>query len=150
MDNNLQISVVLGEEIKGFFADARRLRQILYNLLSNAIDFSGSKATISVAVSANPLDVVLRVKDVGLSYNGQGSGSLIGRDSKIGLEQDTHEIEPSTKDVLNRGAGLRLSVVRSLVELHGGKVRIISSANSGTEVISTFPRQGHKIQVAAE
>ncbi len=144
LDNNLQISVVLGEEIKGFFADARRLRQILYNLMSNAIDFSGNKATISVTVSANPLEVVLKVKDVGLSRSCHDKGSLMSR------ETDTLDGETPAKDVLNRGAGLRLSVVRSLVELHGGKVRIISSANSGTEVISTFPRSGNKIQVAAE
>ncbi len=145
MDNNLQISVIMGENIKGFFADARRLRQILYNLLSNAIDFSGSRATISVAVAANPLEVVLRVKDVGQSHSGQEHSSYSN-----GREADKLDIETSTKDVLNRGAGLRLSVVRSLVELHGGKVRIISSASSGTEVISTFPREGNRIQVAAE
>ncbi len=145
LDNNLQISVIICEDVKGFFADARRLRQILYNLLSNAIDFSGNKATISIAVAVNPLEVVLKVKDVGLSYNGHESSS-----SPAGRETDKIDVETSTKDILNRGAGLRLSVVRSLVELHGGKVRIISSANSGTEVISTFPKQATKIQVAAE
>lgn len=144
LESGIEISVSMAEEVKGFFADARRLRQILYNLLSNAIDFSRHKATISIAVMANMSDVVLHVKDMGQSQ---------ARTQDLGLQerdQETLDIDASTKDILNRGAGLRLSVVRSLVELHGGKVRIISSANSGTEVISTFPREGYKIQVAAE
>ncbi len=142
IDNHLHIDILMNEDVKGFFADARRLRQILYNLLSNAIDFSRQNATISVVVLANPSEIILHVKDMGQS-------------NLTSVEPNAHQPEPvnietSTKDVLNRGAGLRLSVVRSLVELHGGKVRIISSANSGTEVVSTFPREGYKIQVAAE
>jgi signal transduction histidine kinase len=144
LESGIEISVSMAEEVKGFFADARRLRQILYNLLSNAIDFSRHKATISIAVMANMSDIVLHVKDMGQSQARTQDLSLRERD------QETLDIDASTKDILNRGAGLRLSVVRSLVELHGGKVRIISSANSGTEVVSTFPREGYKIQVAAE
>jgi signal transduction histidine kinase len=142
VENHLNIDVSMKEEVKGFHADARRLRQILYNLLSNAIDFSRQNATISIVILANQSEIILHVKDMGQS-------------NVISTELHPHQSEPvnietSTKDVLNRGAGLRLSVVRSLVELHGGKVRIISSANSGTEVVSTFPREGYKIQVAAE
>ncbi len=130
-ENALQVSIEIPDHIDGFIADARRLRQIFYNLLSNALDYSGSKATLSIIVSANEQEVTLQVKDAipSLTYKSE---------------------EIATLDVLNRGAGLRLSVVRSLVELHGGKVRIISSSMSGTQVVCTLPRKGFKIQVAAE
>jgi signal transduction histidine kinase len=147
LDNHLHIDIAIKEDVKGFFADARRLRQILYNLLSNSIDFSRQNATISILVLAHPSEIILHVKDMGQASSGQANALI--RDPQL-RETESSDVEPSTKDVLNRGAGLRLSVVRSLVELHGGKVRIISSTNSGTEVISTFPREGYKIQVAAE
>ena len=141
-DGNLSLDVRHGDSLGDFQADARRLRQILYNLLSNAIDFSKSGQSISVRSERTGDTVTLNIKDSGQQLPA-GLQSAEGGDAAKAQDD-------SLKDGLNRGAGLRLSIVRSLVELHGGDVRIISSARLGTEVICTFPANGQPMRIAAE
>ncbi len=141
-DNTLSLAIDIPSDIGEFIADGRRLRQILYNLLSNSIDFSGGGASIFVSATSGSNDVMLHVRDVRhVPVNPQIAGPI---------DSGLISAEAESKDILNRGAGLRLSVVRSLVELHGGEVRIISSSSSGTEVVCKFPRKGTSGRVAAE
>jgi signal transduction histidine kinase len=58
--------------------------------------------------------------------------------------------ESHTKGSRHRGVGLGLSIVRSFVELHGGRVAIDSSPGRGTIVTCTFPADGISDRVAAE
>ncbi len=137
-EQDLKLLVDIASEVRHFSADARRLRQILFNLLSNAIDFSSQQGVISVSAGMEKSNVVLKVKDAGQSLP---AGLATQRHEEV-LSSDPALQESLNRDALNRGAGLRLSVVRSLVELHGGNVRIISSVSGGTEVICSFPLDG--------
>ena len=141
-DSNLQLDVQHGPALGEFAADARRIRQILYNLLSNAIDFSSPGQAISIATRRDDAFMTLSIKDSGQQLPA-GLQTTDGGDSAKSQDE-------GVQDALNRGAGLRLSIVRSLVELHGGDVRIISSARLGTEVICGFPVNGQPMRIAAE
>ena len=108
-------------------ADELRVRQVLYYLLCNAIGFSpaGGAGTLS----AERLDgaVVFSVTD-----NGPGIPAEL-------RERVFDRFESHTLGSHHRGVGLGLSIVRSLVELHGGTVRIDSNAGRGTAVACAFP-----------
>ena len=138
-ESSLQLKVEAASDLGDFIADGRRMRQILYNLLSNAIDFSNPGQMILVSAGKDHEKVTLSIKD-----SGQQLPAGLKAAEPVGEDAD------NLRDMLNRGAGLRLSIVRSLVELHGGDVRIISSAAQGTEVICSFPVDGQSSRIAAE
>lgn len=109
-------------------ADGKRLRQVLFNLLSNAITFSdkGTRIVCSVAVSSHQWSLTLR---------DQGSG--IPKDV---IDRVFDRFESHQSSQRHRGIGLGLTLVRAFVELHGGHVSIVSEPQKGTQVTCTFPR----------
>ena len=110
-------------------ADRRIVKQMLINLLSNAMKFSGQGAAISVRISDR-----------------QGALSLSVVDHGIGMRQDQvdYVLKPfsQVENAMTRsqeGTGLGLTIVKQMVELHGGNIHIQTSPGSGTTVTLTFP-----------
>jgi signal transduction histidine kinase len=100
---------------------------VLYNLLANAVGFSPQDATVVVAAHRTKRSVVFTVTD---------SGPGIPPDVK---DKVFDWFESHSQGSRHRGAGLGLSLVRSFVELHGGKVRVDSTVGRGTAVTCDFP-----------
>ncbi|MBZ9676658.1 sensor histidine kinase [Mesorhizobium sp. ES1-1] len=122
---------------KTFHGDEIRVRQILYNLLSNAANYAPEASTIRLACRQLTSGVEFSVHD-----DGPGMPPDV-------LDSVFRRFEPRTNGGRRRGAGLGLSIVKSFVELHGGSVRIETGKDKGTTVICTFPdRPG--IRAAAE
>jgi signal transduction histidine kinase len=135
--DNLRLDIAAPGNIGSFTADERRLRQILFNLLSNAVGFSPAGGVITLAAARQPDAVVFTVSD-------QGPGIPPEAKDKV---FDWFETDPRGSQ--HRGPGLGLSLVRSFVELHGGTVSIESGASGGTVVTCTFPTQQAEKQSAA-
>jgi signal transduction histidine kinase len=114
-------------EIGSFIADKLRVRQILFNLLANAASFSPGGATITLLAERRIDAVVFSVTD-----RGPGIPSHV-------LEKVFDWFETHSLGSQHRGPGIGLSLVRSFVELHGGKVTIVSAVGQGTTVTCTFP-----------
>jgi signal transduction histidine kinase len=125
-------------DIGSFVGDGRRIRQVLFNLLSNAIGFSPRNSRVALRAERNGEAVVFLVTD-------QGPGIPAEMADKV---FDLFETDPRGSS--HRGAGLGLSIVRSFVELHGGSVRIESGIGHGTTVVCTFPLPGAAARTAAE
>jgi len=124
--------------VEEFFLDRKRIQQILYNLLSNSIGFSSDGQSIIIAAKLQNSYLNLTLQD-----DGKGIPEEI-------IERVFDRFETYTIGTRHRGAGLGLSIVRSLVELHGGTVSIESQPGSGTIVSCLFPpdRSKHdKIEV---
>ncbi len=136
--NNIRLELRAPGDVGSFVADERRLRQILFNLLSNAIGFSPPGETVILATARGRDHVSFTVED-----HGPGIPTEI-RDKVFDL------FESHTAGTDHRGAGLGLSIVRSFVELHGGTVRIDSVPGQGTTVVCTFPLQTETERDAAE
>jgi signal transduction histidine kinase len=113
--------------IGSFVADKLRLRQILFNLLANALNFSPPGSTVTLHAERRPDAVVFSVTDAG---PGIPSDML----EKVFDWFETHSLGSRY-----RGPGIGLSLVRSFVELHGGQVTITSALGQGTTVTCTFP-----------
>ncbi|MFC5555849.1 sensor histidine kinase [Methylobacterium iners] len=126
------------DDIGSFVADGKRVRQILFNLLSNAIGFSGSGQTVRVAARRSAAELRLTVSDDGRGMPADVAARVFDR------------FESHTLGTRHRGVGLGLSIVRSFVELHGGRVALESAPGEGTRVTCTFPLDAEAAQAAAE
>lgn len=135
--NNITLDVRVAPAIGSFTADERRLRQILFNLLANAIGFSPAGETVIFAAERQPGAVVFSVTDHGPGIPAEKRNRVFDL------------FETDSRGSRHRGAGLGLSLVRSFVDLHGGTVAIESAVGHGTTVICTFPVEHSAKQSAA-
>jgi signal transduction histidine kinase len=125
--DRITLEVDADPQIGNFIGDQRRVVQVLYNLLANAVGFSPQDSTIAVSAKRNDHNVIFTVTDCG-----------------PGIPSDVKDkvfdwFESHSNGSRHRGAGLGLSLVRSFVELHGGKVRVDSIVGKGTTVTCNFP-----------
>ena len=125
--NNLKLDISASSGIGSFTADERRLRQILFKLLSNAVGFSPAGAAVTLSAERHADAVVFTVVDHGPGIPPEAKDKVFDW-----FETDSRGSE-------HRGTGLGLSLVRSFVELHGGTVTIDSVLGQGTTVTCIFP-----------
>ena len=122
---NIKINVAIDEPGIAIEADVLRLQQILSRLLSNAIKFSSDNAVITVRQFSSNDKVMITVSDTGQGIAPAFLPSLFSRFTQAdGSIRRTH-----------MGLGLGLSIVKSLIELHGGRV---SAASQGVSRGSVF------------
>jgi signal transduction histidine kinase len=133
----ITLDILGSADIGSFIADDRRLRQILFNLLANAVSFSPAGATITMSAARRPGVVTFTVAD-------KGSGIPPEVLEKVFNWFETHALGSH-----HRGPGIGLSLVRSFVELHGGTVTIASAVGEGTTVVCTFPASAVAARPAA-
>jgi len=113
-------------------ADRRAVRQVLLNLLSNAIKFSPKGGRVITHLSANEHDLTVKVSD-------SGSGMSA---SELQVAGTPYVQTKSGKESEYRGSGLGLSLVKSLVDLHGGQFDLQSARGAGTDASVTLPLAG--------
>ncbi|MEO0620444.1 MAG: HAMP domain-containing sensor histidine kinase, partial [Pseudomonadota bacterium] len=123
----IRLHIEVEPGIEDVLADANRMKQVLYNLLSNAIGFSQEGAHVRLTCHRDGGMVVFAVSDDG-----------------VGIPAEMHEtvferFESNAQGTRHRGAGLGLAIVRSLVELHGGKIALASQPGVGTTVTVRIP-----------
>jgi two-component system sensor histidine kinase BaeS len=106
-------------------ADPVRIRQVLLNLLANALHHTPPAGTVSVEAEARPQQILIRVRDTG---------------SGIAPEDLPRIFERFQKGSDSRGSGLGLAIARKLALAHGGDIGIESAPGKGTEVTVFLPR----------
>jgi signal transduction histidine kinase len=125
--DRIELKVDADPDIGSFVGDERRVVQVLYNLLANAVGFAPQDSAIAISARRSDHHVTFSVTD---------SGPGIPSDVK---DKVFDWFESHSNGSRHRGAGLGLSLVRSFVELHGGKVRVDSIVGRGTTVTCDFP-----------
>src|SRR5215471_8816280 len=125
--NGIRLEIRAAPEIGTFVADERRLRQLLFNLLANAVGFSPGGEVVTFAAQRRGDAIVFSVTD-------RGPGIPADVQGKVFDWFETHSLGSR-----HRGTGLGLSLVRSFVELHGGSVTLESAVGRGTTVTCVFP-----------
>lgn len=112
-------------------ADERSFKQIMLNVLSNAVKFTQDNGTINISIGLTPKD------DLQIEVADNGIG--IPKNKMRDLFQPFSQVE----NVLTReheGSGLGLTLIRKLMELHGGRVWIESEEGKGSTVFLLFPK----------
>ena len=125
--DRIRLKVDIDPNIGSFIGDERRIVQVLYNLLANAVGFSPQDAMVLVSARRSERSVIFTVTD---------SGPGIPPDVK---DKVFDWFESRSHGSRHRGAGLGLSLVRSFVELHGGKVRVDFDRRQGHDRDLRFP-----------
>lgn len=136
-ESSLKLDIDAPPGIGSFVADGKRVRQVLFNLLSNAIGFSAPGQTIRIAARKTETDVVFEVTDQGRGIPPEVMDRVFDR------------FESHALGTRHRGVGLGLAIVRSFVELHGGRVDLTSTPGVGTTVTCIFPADGAPQRLAA-
>ncbi len=124
---DLTLNIELAEDAPEFDGDEKRVRQIMSNLLSNAIGFSAPGATVRMGSRRDGDDILLWVADTGKGMDDEFQAHAF----------DRFQSRPVAGG--HRGPGLGLAIVKAFVELHGGQVSLLSKINRGTTVICRFP-----------
>jgi two-component system cell cycle sensor histidine kinase PleC len=130
-EKNLTLNAEIAPGIR-LRVDRRAVKQILLNLLSNAVKFTPESGRITVRGRAAGEAVMIAVEDTGIG---------IPPDALKNLGRPFEQVESQfTKS--HQGSGLGLAIAKSLVELHGGAMRIRSQLGVGTIVGVRLPREG--------
>lgn len=137
-DHDIGLDIDIADDVNVFKADSNRVRQVLFNLLSNAADYAPEGSMVRLQVVRDGDDLVFAVHD-----DGPGMPDEV-------LEMVFKRFQSYPNGGRRRGAGLGLSIVKSFVELHGGKVDIKTDAGRGTTVICRFPSEARSFRAAAE
>ena len=126
----LGLEIDVASDVGTFRGDPQRVSQVLFNLLSNAIGFSKPGLAVGVSARREGDDIAFRVAD-------RGAGIAPDMIDKV-----FDRFEGHAAGGRHRGVGLGLSIVKSLVELHGGTVSLQSTPGEGTVVTCRFPVSG--------
>ena len=111
--------------------DPVRFRQILYNLIHNAIKFSPTGATVHVTVRGAEEEIFLSIRDEGVGISRADQSRLFQNFSQVG----SHSARTSA------GFGLGLAITKTLVELHHGQIWVESEEGQGSTFLVRLPRK---------
>ncbi len=111
-----RLRVAVPARLPAVMADPRRIEQVLYNLVDNAIKYSPNGGHVTVAAAATDAEVIVSVTDEGLGIPREELGQLFERFHR----------GKSTRERHISGSGLGLAICKGIVEAHGGRIWIDS------------------------
>ena len=125
-----RLSIALPDETVHIEADSLRMAQVLSNLLNNAAKYTNPGGQIRLAAASEGSDVIFRVRDNGIGIPPEMLSGIFDLFAQV-----DHSLDHS-----QGGLGLGLTLVRSLVEMHGGSVQALSEGLSrGSEFVVRLP-----------
>jgi signal transduction histidine kinase len=121
-NQGLRLNFEVSPKIGTLMADERRLKQALFNLVSNALKFTPAGGTVTLAARRERNRIALVVADTGVGVPHEDQARIF------------EKFERGNPHARQSGPGLGLSLVKSFIELHGGSVELESNPGSGTTV----------------
>ena len=129
--NNMNLIFDPNIEEEFVLFDPDIIERTMLNLLSNAIKFNKQNGNIYVNLYSKDDEIIVSVKDEGVGIPQE----------KVNLIFERFEQVQSRNKIEKQGSGIGLYLVNSLVVLHGGKIKVNSKVNEGTEFIVTIPKK---------
>lgn len=129
-DKNIELLFDTSTEELILACDPDKIERIMLNLLSNAVKYTGSNGYIYVNIDTTEDYVIISVKDTGIGISRENQAIIFERFMQV-------------DDTLTRkceGSGIGLSLVKSLVAMHGGKIAVYSIEGIGSEFTFTLPK----------
>ena len=132
-EKGIGVASVLPRHLPLLNADIHAVRQILNNLLSNAVKYTPPGGSVEVSLALNAAgEIELCVSDTGIGIAPEDRTQLFDR---LGHGR------PDVITTAERGTGLGLPIVKGLVEMHGGRVKLESELGQGTRITVIFPAE---------
>ncbi|HWR62427.1 MAG TPA: ATP-binding protein [Clostridia bacterium] len=128
---NKFLDLIFDTDLKEFIVacDPDKVERVILNLLSNSIKFTKEGGSMTVSMHITEGSVAISIKDTGIGIPGD----------KIGIIFDRFRQVDKSLTRKQEGSGIGLSIVKSLVELHGGEVSVNSEYGKGTEFVVRLP-----------
>ena len=120
----------INERLGSIRADERKVKQVLLNLLSNALKFTPEGGKIDVRATVND-----GIAEISVTDNGVG----ISPEDQETVFEEFRQVGTASKKV--EGTGLGLAISRKFIELHGGKIWVASQVGTGSTFAFTLPLQ---------
>lgn len=127
---HISIKLLLLEGTIFVYADRRKIQQVLYNLIDNAIKFSENDSSVIIEVTEKNGTVFTSVKDLGIGIPKKDQGKIWERFYKSDLSRG--------KD--KKGTGLGLAIVKEAIQAHDEHINVISTEGVGTEFIFSLTK----------
>jgi PAS domain S-box-containing protein len=124
----ISLEVVMDEELDDIIADGVRMKQILLNLISNAVKFSHTEGRVILSARRKQNDIEFSVQDFGIG---------IRKEDVVTLFQPFQQTDAGAKKI--EGTGLGLAITKKLTELHGGSLFVVSEFGEGSTFIARIP-----------
>ena len=126
----ISIELLFASRKLNVYADRRKIQQVLYNLLDNAIKFSSADSSITVETTERGDKVYISVKDNGIGIPRSSINKIWERFYKTDASRG--------KD--KKGTGLGLSIVKEIIQAHNENINVISTEGVGTEFIFSLQK----------
>ncbi len=127
---SLSIELILTGDEMYVSADIEKIKQVLYNLIDNAIKFSNADSTITIETHEKKNKLFVSVKDEGIGIPKEDLKQIWDRFYKSDASRG--------KD--KKGTGLGLSIVKEIIKAHHENINVISTPNEGSEFIFSLPK----------
>lgn len=136
--SDVKLSLKMPNDMPTLYADKRSFTQIVLNLVSNAVKFTEAHGSVAVNVATTETTLILTVRDTGVGISPE----------KIASVTEPFAQSHTDPHITQKGTGLGLTIVTSLVELHKGSLNIESELGKGTTVTVTFPYHTGELSVS--
>jgi len=124
VERRIRLDVHAAPDLPLIEVDPLRIREVLTNLISNAMRHTPERGRVSVNASANAKSIVVSVADTGAGIAAADLPKIFDR---------------FYKGAGSRGSGLGLTIARNLIVAHGGEIRATSEPGTGTTIVFTLP-----------
>ena len=128
-DRGVSLEASVDPDVPQIKADRIRLRQILYNLISNAVKFTDRNGRVRVSVTSDSRGVAIRVTDTGIGIAPEDMSRLFRAFEQLNLPSGDRP----------GGTGLGLALTKRLVDMHGGTIDVTSKLGAGTTFTVRLP-----------
>ena len=129
---DIQIEAEVAPGLGQVVLDSAKLRQVLYNYVSNAIKFSGNGTRVTIRARPEGNDWFrLEVEDIGQGIRAEDLNKLF---------TEFHQLDSSSSSKPHQGTGLGLALTRRLVEAQGGSIGVTSEPGKGSTFWAVLPR----------
>jgi K+-sensing histidine kinase KdpD len=130
-EENLKLKLEITPPLPNIAGDKDKLKQVLLNLISNAIKYNRSNGTITIGASTYKDQISFYVRDTGYGMKPEHVKQLFQKFYRV----------PGSEKLAN-GTGLGLSITKQIVEGHGGTIEVSSQVNVGTTFTVNLPLEG--------
>jgi signal transduction histidine kinase len=127
--HGIQLESVIAEGIGDYDGDERKFKQIMLNLLTNAVKFTPEGGTVTMAAERIDGNYVFSVMDTGIGIAPEDHGKVFEEFRQVGTDYARKA----------EGTGLGLTLTRKLVQLHGGEIRLESELGKGAKFTFNLP-----------
>lgn len=129
LQRKITIKIEIGSEVKPIRADPRLLRQVINNLLGNAIKYNRDQGTVMIYVSEQPGSLRVQVRDTGMGIKNED------------LKWVFEPFYRGSSKGKTEGTGLGLAIAKMIIHKHGGRIWVESTVNEGSVFSFSLPSQ---------